>query len=378
MAIKVVCAPDSFKGSISAVDAALAMEEGVKKYLPSAIVEKIPLSDGGEGLVETLLASAGGTSQVIKVTDPLGEPIWSEYGILNDKKTAVMEMAAASGLPLIPREKRNPLKTTTTGTGELVKNALDKGCSRIIMGIGGSATNDGGMGMASALGIRIFDAEGNLLAGKGEDLIKIKRIDLEELDPRIKKVKIQVACDVNNPLTGPEGAARVYGPQKGASEEMVEVLERGLKNLAEIIKKQYNLDVEDVPGAGAAGGLGAALLAFFGGELQPGTDLVLQAVSFSERIEGAQLILTGEGKLDKQTAHGKVIAGVSREAGKKGIPVVALAGTIEDAEYLHDKLELNAYYPIVNRPMSLDEAVENAFDLIREAAQQVVRIFFCS
>jgi len=372
--VKIIIAPDSFKGSLSAGEASEAIRVGVLRAMPDAETVLIPLADGGEGTVEALVTSTGGRIVRTPATGPLGSRIDSFFGVLGDSETAVVEMAAASGLPLVPHDLRNPMLTTTFGTGELIRAALDAGCRRIILGIGGSATNDGGVGAIQALGARFRDNEGNEVGFGGGELARIRTIDLSGLDARIAETEFVVACDVDNPLTGERGASAVFGPQKGATPEMVSALDAGLQNLAEVIRRDLGRDVEDLPGAGAAGGLGAASVAFLGAELRSGIEIVLEATRFAERIRGASLIVTGEGRIDAQTLGGKTINGVLRVARSEGVPVVALGGGIEPEGYALLDRGAAAVLSIIDRPMSLDEAQSRARELVSIAAEQVVRL----
>lgn len=372
---KIVLAPDSFKGSLSSTEAAQAMARGVQRVLPDAEVVLLPLSDGGEGLVESLVAASGGELLEYEVTGPLGRPVKAILGLMGDGKTAVIEMAQASGLVLVPEEERNPLVTTTFGTGELIAKALDLGCDHLIIGIGGSATNDGGMGMAQALGVRFLDTEGELLGSGGGELARLASIDISRMDPRLQDVRIEVACDVNNPLTGPQGAAHVYGPQKGATPEMVEFLDAALARYDRILKRDLGQDVGRVPGAGAAGGLGAGLMALLKGKLVSGIELVLNVLKFEEKARGASLVITGEGKFDAQSAYGKVPMGVARRSKALGLPVVVIAGSVlPSADILHGE-GVDAYFSILNRPMSLKEAMEGAAELLENQTAEVIRLF---
>ncbi len=373
--MRVVIAPDSFKGSLSAWEVAQAVERGVKRAVPNCETVLVPLSDGGEGLVEALVEATEGTYHELQVKGPLGEPVWAKLGVLGDGETAVIEMAQASGLTLIPEEKRNPLLTTTYGTGELIRLALDLGCINLIIGLGGSATNDGGAGMAQALGVQLLDDVGEEVGLGGAELARLASIDISGLDSRISEVKIQVACDVTNPLTGPQGASAVYGPQKGATPEMVEQLDKALANYAEVIRKDLGIDVEHVPGAGAAGGLGAGLLAFLKGELVSGIELVLNTVNFRAEADTADLVFTGEGKFDAQSAYGKVPIGVARACKPMEVPVVVLAGSVAlDIEAVHDE-GITACFAIANGPMTLAESMEQTAELLEFQAEQVMRLW---
>ena len=373
--MRIVVAPDKFKGSLTAVDAADAMTRGALAALPSAEVERVPMADGGEGIVDALVGATGGSYREAEVTGPLGEPVRARFGMLGDGQTAVIEMAAASGLALVPAEARNPLRTTTRGTGELLLAARDAGARRVIVGIGGSATNDGGAGMAQALGHRLLDAEGAEVGPGGGALARLERIERDERTAALEDLEIAVACDVTNPLCGPEGASAVYGPQKGASPEMVAELDRNLARLATIIERDLGRSVAEIPGAGAAGGLGAGLVAFAGGKLESGVDLVLGAVRLADRLRAADLCLTGEGALDAQSAFGKTIAGVARLANSMGVPTFALAGSIGEGAEQTLAHGLDAYFSICPGPLALEEAIANASRLLENAAEQAVRAF---
>jgi glycerate kinase len=373
--MKIILAPDKFKGSLTAPDAARAMARGVLAACPSAALDLVPMADGGEGTVEALVAATGGTFREATVTGPLGEPVVARFGVLGDGRTAVMEMASASGLVLVPHERRDPLRATTHGTGELVRAALDLGARTIIVGIGGSATNDGGAGLAQALGARLLDNEGTELPPGGAALARIARIDAAMLDPRLTSTEIRVACDVANPLCGPTGASAVYGPQKGATPEMVARLDAALAHFARIIRRDMGLDVAELPGAGAAGGLGAGLVAFAGGRLTPGIDLVIDAVGLRQRLTRADLCLTGEWCLDASSAFGKTAVGVARLARELGVPCLALAGMIgAGAEAVLDQ-GIDAYASIAPGPGPLDEAIAEVENRLGRATEQFVRAF---
>ena len=378
MAPRIVIAPDSFKECLAAEAVAEAMAVGARRAAPDADIVTVPMADGGEGTVRALVAATGGTLHQARVCGPLGEPVDAEYGILGDGTTAVVEMAAASGLPLVPPERRNPLQTTTVGTGELIAAALDRGASRIVLGIGGSATVDGGAGMAQALGVKLLDADGASIGRGGGALAQLARIDLSGRDPRLADVAIDVACDVDNPLVGPHGAARVYGPQKGATPAMVEQLDASLSHLAEVIERDLGTAVRDLRGAGAAGGLGAGLVAFLGAKLLPGVSLVVDAVGLEAKLEGAALVLVGEGRLDGQTAFGKVPVGVARAAAARGIPVVAIAGALGEGWEAVLGEGVTACFSLVPGPVPLDEAMARAGELLADAAEQVVRLFLAA
>ena len=372
--MKILVAPDSFKGSLTALEVATAIEEGIKRVFPQAEVRKVPMADGGEGTVQSLIDATGGEIVRKKVTGPLGEKVMAFYGILGDKRTAVVEMAAASGLPLVPHDLRDPSKTTTYGTGELIKDALEKGCRKFIVGIGGSATTDGGAGMAQALGARLLDKEGRGIGFGGAELRRLDRIDVSNLNAEIRESTVTVASDVDNPLCGERGAARVYSPQKGATPEMVEELERALEHFAKILKHDLGRDVRDVPGAGAAGGLGAGLIAFLGAELRPGVDIVMETVQLEKKLTDVDLVITGEGKMDEQTIYGKTPFGVAKLAKKHKKPIIGICGTLgEGAEVLYQR-GFDAILSNLKVPMSLEEAIKESRQLTVEAAERAMRI----
>jgi glycerate 2-kinase len=373
--LKVVIAPDSFKECLAAEAVAAAMAEGVRAAAPKARVVCVPMADGGEGTVRALVAATGGTLRRATVTGPLGEPVESEFGLLGGGRTAVIEMAAASGLPLVPANRRDPTRTTTFGTGELIRAALDLGVRRLILGVGGSATVDGGAGMAQALGVGLLDAAGRPIGPGGGELARLARIDRASRDPRLATVACDVASDVTNPLVGPHGAALVYGPQKGATPAMVRRLDAALGRLADVIERDLGLGVRDLPGAGAAGGLGAGLVAFLGARLRPGVELVADAVGLKRKLRGAALVLVGEGRLDAQTAFGKVPVGVARVAAGMGIPVVALAGSLGKGWEAVHAAGITACFGIADGPMPLAEAIRRAPELLRRAAEEAVRLF---
>ncbi|KNE19414.1 glycerate kinase [Virgibacillus pantothenticus] len=374
---KIVIAPDSFKESMTAKQAANAIERGIRSAYGEAFeIDIIPMADGGEGTTQSLADGLKGTLYEKKVTGPLGEKVTATYAISGDGSTAIIEMAEASGLHLVPKEKRNPFLTTTFGTGELIKAALDKNVSKIILGIGGSATNDGGAGMIEALGGVLYSSENNLLNRGGGALIQLTEIELSHLDPRLKSVEIEVACDVDNPLLGPNGASAVYGPQKGATEEMIVPLDDALRNFHEVISKATNKDVKDIPGSGAAGGLGAGLLAVLDAKLTPGIDIVLKETDFSNRVKNADLVITGEGRIDSQTIYGKTPIGVAKAAKQNGVSkVIALCGTLGkgyEAVYEHG---IDATFSIAPGPCQLEEAVINGEKYLEGVARNVASVY---
>lgn len=355
--VKVLIAMDSFKGSLSSVESSKAIAMGIKEVYPHADIEVLPLADGGEGTVESLVTATGGTLVTVPVTGPLQQKVDATYGVLGNQQTAVIEIAAACGLPLVSDEQRNPMFTTTYGVGELIIDALEKGCQDFVIGLGGSSTNDGGVGMLQALGFRFLDSENKEVGLGGQTLNDIYRIDDEGIHPSIKKATFKVACDVTNPLFGAKGAAHIFGPQKGATPEIVAELDRGLRNLADVMAKDLKVDICLVEGAGAAGGLGAAFLGFLQADLNSGIDLILESIGMPEKIQTADIVLTGEGKLDAQTSMGKTALGVAQLAKSFGVPVIALAGSVtEEAGDLNDR-GITSYFSILTKPMSLAEAI---------------------
>ncbi len=372
--MRIVVAPDSYKGSVSAMGVADAMERGIHKIFADAVVRKIPIADGGEGTVESMVGATGGTLRCTQVTGPLGERVSAKWGILGDGKTAVIEMAAASGLPLVAKDKLNVRIATSRGTGELILAALDAGLRKIIIGIGGSATNDGGAGMARALGIRFLSAAGQDLPEGGAALAQLARIDLAGLDPRIGQTELIVACDVDNPLCGPRGASAVFGPQKGASPEIVAELDAALAHFAHVAREATGRDVADFPGAGAAGGLGAGLMFFTPAKLRPGVEIVLEAVGFAEAVSTADFVVTGEGRTDFQTAYGKAPVGVAKVAKARRVPVFCLSGGL--GQGANDVLGqgIDAVMSICDRPLSLEECMRDGSELIEAGAERLCRI----
>jgi len=374
--MNILAAPDSFKGSLTALEVAENIQKGIRNFDERINVELLPMADGGEGTVQSLVDATNGEIIKKEVTGPLGKKVEAFYGILGDQKTAVIEMAAASGLPLVPKAKRNPLKTTTYGTGELILSALEHGVEQIIVGIGGSATNDAGVGMAQALGAEILDKNGKEVAFGGEHLDEIKEINLENLDPRIKNTEILVACDVDNPLFGRNGAAYVYAPQKGADPYMVEQLDNNLRKFSEIVKEELNKNINEIPGAGAAGGLGAGLVAFLDAELKAGIDIILELMNFEKKLENIDLVITGEGMLDGQSINGKTPIGVARKAKEKGIAVIAIAGTLGIGVEKVLDYGIDAYYSIINKPSELDLIIKESPKLIQSLSEQIIRTIY--
>ena len=374
--MKIVLAPDSFKECMSAQEAARAMKEAVHRVNGDVDVTLLPVADGGEGTLEVLTYATNGKTFKKTVTGPLGEPVTATYSILGDQKTAVVEMAQASGLHLVAPDNRNPLLTTTFGTGELMKAALRHDISNLIVTIGGSATNDCGIGMLQALGVKVTTKSNVSIGFGGGSLGEVEHIDLSEIEPKLKKVKLSIACDVTNPLIGPKGASHIFGPQKGATPSVVEQLDKNLSHVSTILEKVTGKRLKDIPGAGAAGGLGAALLVC-GGELKPGIDLVLDALHFEEKVSGANFIFTGEGRIDHQTPGGKVIAGIVKRANKERIPVIAFAGSVKTGyESLYNEGLLSAH-SITLAPCSLEEALANGRENLAHTAESIMRVLTC-
>lgn len=372
--MKIVIAPDSYKESLSALDVATAIETGFREIYPHAEYVKVPVADGGEGTVEAMVAATQGHIVQVSVTGPLGEPVNAFYGLSGDMRCAYIEMAAASGLESVPPTRRNPLLTTSWGTGELIRHALDAGVSQIIIGIGGSATNDGGAGMAQALGAKLLSAGQQQIAPGGGALETLARIDLSELDPRLADCRIDVACDVTNPLTGPQGASAVFGPQKGATAAMIERLDRGLQHFAQIIDRDLDIDVLNLEGGGAAGGMGAALYAFCGANLRPGIEIVTDALGLADLVADADLVITGEGRIDSQTIHGKVPVGVAKVAKRFNVPVIGIAGSLTaDVGVVHQH-GLDAVFSVLYSVCTLEEALANAAANVRMTARNVAAV----
>jgi glycerate 2-kinase len=369
--MNILICPDKFKDCMNARNVALNIQRGIVKVLPDARCKIFPMADGGEGTVEALVEATKGRIEKVKVHDPLMRRIDSFFGISGDNETAFIEMAAASGLALLKAGERNPMITSTFGTGELIRFALDQGVKEIILGIGGSATIDGGMGMAQALGISITDDTGWETEPGAISMGRIFQINLKNLDPRIAQCKIYAACDVTNPLTGPSGAASVFGPQKGANPYMVIKLDAHLKHLSQIIRRQLHAEVEEMPGAGAAGGLGAGIVAFLEGTLQPGFELISRICRLDEWISWADLVITGEGKMDFQTAFGKTPSGVAGMAKTLNKPVIAFTGAIGD---IPGSSAFDVVMPVADKPMTLEQSVADTGRLLENAAERVFRI----
>lgn len=373
--MKIVIAPDSFKESLSAMQVAEAIEQGFRELFPQAEYLKLPMADGGEGTVESMVAATSGEIVAVEVTGPLGLPVKAFFGWMGDGETAVIEMAAASGLHLVPPQQRNPLITSSFGTGELILAALQHGARKIIIGIGGSATNDGGAGMMQALGAKLLDAHGHELSGGGGALAELACADLTHLDSRLADTDILVACDVNNPLCGEKGASAVFGPQKGATPEMVAQLDAALRHYGEKIEQATGKRVLELAGAGAAGGMGAALSGLLNARLQPGIDIVTDALKLADAVQGADMVITGEGRIDSQTIHGKTPIGVARVAKRFDIPVIAIAGGMSaDYSVVHQH-GIDAVFSVLNRIQTLPEAIDGAYENVKVTARNVAAVW---
>lgn len=372
---KVVIAPDSFKESLSALEVAQAIERGFRQIYPEAAYIKLPMADGGEGTVDAMVAATGGEIIPVTVSGPQGKVTEAFYGLLGEGKTAVIEMAAASGLHLVAGSERNPLTTTSYGTGELILAALQRGVESIILGIGGSATNDGGAGMMQALGAKLLDDDGQPLKPGGAALAQLKRIDLSQLDPRLQQVKITVACDVDNPLCGKKGASAIFGPQKGATAEQVQQLDKALLHYGTLLEQTTGRQVLDIPGAGAAGGMGAALIGFLAAQLRPGIEIVIETLRLDDAVRGADVVITGEGRLDSQSIHGKTPIGVARVAKRYQLPVIAIAGSLsKDYQVVHQH-GIDAAFSVLDRIVTLPEALAEAARNLEVTARNVAAVW---
>ncbi len=381
MPVKIVVACDKYKGNISAQKVCKIIRDAIYDIDKRIEVLVSPMADGGEGTVDTIVESYGGRYIYLEVNGPVNDTVKAKFGVLDKTSTVIIEMSAASGLWLLPEEKRDPMNTTTFGTGQLIKKAFEIGCKKIIIGIGGSATNDAGMGMAQALGARFYDESGKILGMGGKQLEFIRRIDVSGMDPSIKSVDISVACDVDNPLYGKNGAAFVYGPQKGADRSTVALLDRGLVNFADIVKKDLGKDISEIKGGGAAGGLGAGLVAFLDAKLLPGADLIIDLTGLTEKIKNADLVITGEGAMDEQTYSGKSGYGVAKTAKKYGVPVITINGSV-DVDY--NKLPKNKLglfsgnFDTINKIMTLDEAISHGGECLFTTAREIIKFYLAT
>lgn len=374
---KIVIAPDSFKGSLTSIEVANAIAEGVKKVYPNCEIIKTPIADGGEGTLNTIVNALKGEKVKVNAHDSLMRSITAEYGLVNNGETAVIEVASINGITLLSEEEQNPLITTTYGTGEIIKDALQRGCRSFIIGIGGSATNDAGTGLLKALGYRFLDNNKKETKGTGQSLHSICSIDESEVMPELKEAQFTIASDVNNPFTGPKGASNTYAPQKGADKEMIEELERGMESFRQLIKKEKRIDLNTFPGSGAAGGLGGGFIAFLDAQLKPGITIVLEAINFHSILTDAYLIFTGEGKLDNQTTMGKAAGGVLDAAKKKNVPVIAIGGSVEDSNALI-KRGFTSVFSITSRPVSIKEAMNKEYTKsnITQTIEQIMRTIY--
>lgn len=372
--MKIIVACNPFKGSLNSVEAGHIIARALKQLIPGVCVDEVPIADGGDGTLDCLAAAVPGRRVRKKVPGPLGEPLFADYLLLKDRPAAVVEMARASGLALLTREQRNPMKATALGTGLLIKAAIEKGCDEIIAGIGGSATTEGGMGPAVALGYKFLDAQGRELYPRGENMIHVRRIDASGVMPELKNTRITVACDVTNPLLGPQGASAMYAPQKGASPSDVKNLEKGLKQLADIAAETFASDARNTPGAGAAGGMGFGLMTFLGAELVSGIHMMMRATGLEERMKHAGLLITGEGRMDAQSAHGKAPFGLLELARRHHVPAVAFCGAVEGEKELH-KAGFDAVIPIIPGPMTLEHAMAQAGPLLQRAVVRSAGLF---
>ncbi|MEO3990664.1 glycerate kinase [Pseudocitrobacter cyperus] len=369
--MKIVIAPDSYKESLSALEVASAIERGFREIYPEADYHKLPVADGGEGTVEAMVTATQGRIVEIDVTGPQGDTVQGFYGLSGDGRSAFIEMAAASGLELVPADKRCPLTTTSWGTGELIRHALDAGVKHIIIGLGGSATNDGGAGMVQALGVKLLTADNQAIAPGGAGLETLAHIDIRELDTRLAECRIEVACDVTNPLTGEEGASAVFGPQKGATAKMITRLDAALTHYAQCLKRDLGIDVLQLEGGGAAGGMGAALYAFCGAELRPGIEIVTDALHLDKLVADADLVITGEGRIDSQTIHGKVPVGVARVAKRYHVPVIAIGGSLTPDVGVVYEHGLDAVFSVLYRICTLEDALRDAEDNLFMTARNI-------
>jgi glycerate kinase len=373
--VKIVIAPQGFKGNLNSRQVGLAIENGIKRVLPGAETIVKPMADGGEGTAQTLVEATGGRLITTEATGPLSKPVSAQWGLLGDKATAVIETAAASGLTLVPTEQLNPLSTTTYGTGELILAALDHGCRELIIGIGGSATNDGGAGMAQALGVQLLDSRGMAVPFGGAALAELEHVDVSRLDPRLANCKVLLACDVTNPLCGIEGASAVYGPQKGATPEMVSHLNAALSHYADVIYRDLGVDFRNNSGAGAAGGLGMGLMVFLKAEIMSGIDMVIRSTGLTKELEDADLVFTAEGRIDSQTVRGKAPVGIARKAKEFGLPVIALAGEVADGYQAVYQQGIDAVFSITPGPISLGQSLAQAEKLVANVAENTMRLY---
>lgn len=375
--MKILLAPDSFKECLTAEEFCEIAQKGILEIIPDARIKKMPLADGGEGTVEALIANGRGQRVEVEVFGPRMDRLKALYGYLEESKLAVIEMSAASGLPLLNIDSRNPMKTSTFGTGQLILDALNRGCEEIVLGIGGSATNDCGLGMLEALGARFYNSLDKKVQSNGAGLSELNRIDLSDLDRRLEKITITVACDVDNPLYGPDGAAYVYAPQKGADSEMVELLDNGLRNFGTVVLRDFGIDVTRLPGAGAAGGLGAMLAGILKADLQPGFDIINEVLGLDNLIRNSSydLIITGEGQVNSQTLSGKLPVQIATLGKKYGVPTILIVGTIGDISSDIYDTGIVSIFSIIKKPMSLEEAFSCSGELLFDCVKRVMRLY---
>lgn len=373
--MKIVIAPDSFKESLTALEVARAIQQGFARVFPEAEYQLVPMADGGEGSVQSLVDATHGSLQKISVIAPLANEVEGFFGLSGDQKTAFIEMAAASGLHLVPMEQRNPLVTTSYGTGQLIKAALDLGVEKIILGIGGSATNDGGVGMLQALGAKFINAEQREIGFGGEALSQIQQIDLSGLDSRLSQVEFEVACDVDNPLCGERGASAIFGPQKGATPEMVETLDYALLHFAETVKSQLGIEIAEKAGAGAAGGMGGGLLLLPNVTLRSGVQIILEATELAEKLADADLVVTGEGRMDAQSIAGKTPIGVAKTAKQFGKPVIAIVGSLKEDYPVVYQHGIDAVFPIIRQVSHLETVLKSGKENLISTAENVARLW---
>lgn len=373
--MKIIIAPDSFKESLTAAEVATAIREGMEEILTDAEFIELPLADGGEGSMDALVNAVNGRYETVTVTGPHGTPVEARFGLINDDRVAVIEMAEASGLQHMQLSQRNPQKTTSRGVGELIFEALSWNVEEIILTLGGSATNDGGLGMAQALGVKALEASGKSIAPGGEGLLQLASLDIQEVDYRISNTRFRVICDVDNPLAGPDGATLVFGLQKGGTPQMLAALDDGMAHYGTILEAITGRSLADVPGAGAAGGMGVAACGFLGAGLEPGINVVMEAVGLREQLKTADLVITGEGRIDEQTSRGKTIAGVAREAAKSGLPVIAFAGSLGAYHQSVFEIGVTAVFSTTQAPASLKTALKQAKGNLRNTARNVAALY---
>lgn len=372
--MKILIAPDSFKESLTASEVCRAVAKGIKKIFPRAKIISVPVADGGEGTLDAIVQSRGGKIKRCQTHGPLGRKITARYGLVDGGQTAIIEMAQASGLELVPPQKRNPMKTSSFGTGEMIRQALNEGCGTILLTLGGVATNDAGVGMAKALGYKFIDEKGREIPSGAGGLKQLYKIETNGADPRLKKVRFIAACDVKNPLCGKQGSAAVYGPQKGATPAMILQIDSTLKHFAKVVKRDLSKEILNLPGAGAAGGAGAGAAAILDAELKPGVEMVIEATRLEEKMRGVDLVITGEGRIDEQTVYGKTLSGVARIAKKQKVPVIAFCGQIGKGAEKVRKIGIDSIFSIAQGSISVEESIKNAAKLLERATMKIMRM----